>query len=69
MRTTEDAARCIEKLNGLSLHGRNIRVDYSATQKPHSSTPGQYMGAKRPIRKSFYTVNFCCNLELISSRR
>ncbi|KIR25761.1 transformer-2 protein [Cryptococcus deuterogattii LA55] len=49
MRTTEDAARCIEKLNGLSLHGRNIRVDYSATQKPHSSTPGQYMGAKRPI--------------------
>ncbi|UOH79241.1 hypothetical protein LQV05_000236 [Cryptococcus neoformans] len=48
MRTVEDAARCIEKLNGLSLHGRNIRVDYSATQKPHSSTPGQYMGAKRP---------------------
>ncbi|EAL23587.1 hypothetical protein CNBA2340 [Cryptococcus deneoformans B-3501A] len=48
MRTVDDAARCIEKLNGLSLHGRNIRVDYSATQKPHSSTPGQYMGAKRP---------------------
>lgn len=55
MRTVEDAARCIEKLNGLSLHGRNIRVDYSATQKPHSSTPGQYMGAKRPVRKSSLT--------------
>lgn len=54
MRTTEDAARCIEKLNGLSLHGRNIRVDYSATQKPHSSTPGQYMGAKRPVRDDSY---------------
>ncbi|ODO08852.1 transformer-2 protein [Cryptococcus wingfieldii CBS 7118] len=47
MRTVEDATRCIDKLNGLSLHGRNIRVDYSATQKPHHSTPGQYMGVKR----------------------
>ena len=48
MRTTEDAARAIEKLNGLVLHGRAIRVDYSATQKPHNPTPGEYMGAKRP---------------------
>ena len=48
MRTTEDAARAIEKLNGLVLHGRAIRVDYSATQKPHLPTPGEYMGAKRP---------------------
>ncbi|ODO08738.1 transformer-2 protein [Cryptococcus wingfieldii CBS 7118] len=49
MRTVEDATRCIDKLNGLSLHGRNIRVDYPATQKPHHSTPGQYsyMGVKR----------------------
>ncbi|WVO16222.1 hypothetical protein L204_103893 [Cryptococcus depauperatus] len=55
MRTVEDAERCIEKLNGLSLHGRNIRVDYSATQKPHSSTPGQYMGTKRPPRDDRYS--------------
>lgn len=48
MRTTDDAARAIEKLNGLVLHGRAIRVDYSATQKPHQPTPGEYMGAKRP---------------------
>jgi transformer-2 protein len=50
MRTTEDAARCIEKLNGFVLQGRPIRVDYSATQKPHQPTPGEYMGVKRPIR-------------------
>ncbi|WWC61796.1 uncharacterized protein I303_104381 [Kwoniella dejecticola CBS 10117] len=48
MRTIEDAQRAIEKLNGLNLHGRNIRVDFSATQKPHAPTPGQYMGVKRP---------------------
>lgn len=50
MRKTEDASRCIEKLNGMSLHGRTIRVDFSATVKPHNPTPGEYMGAKRPLR-------------------
>ncbi|OCF36679.1 transformer-2 protein [Kwoniella heveanensis BCC8398] len=54
MRTVEDATRCIDKLNGLSLHGRNIRVDYSATQKPHAPTPGEYMGVKRPIQEDRY---------------
>nr|XP_019046226.1 hypothetical protein I302_04966 [Kwoniella bestiolae CBS 10118]OCF25156.1 hypothetical protein I302_04966 [Kwoniella bestiolae CBS 10118] len=54
MRTIEDASRAIEKLNGLSLHGRNIRVDYSATQKPHAPTPGQYMGVKRPTYEDRY---------------
>ncbi|EIW70743.1 hypothetical protein TREMEDRAFT_28739 [Tremella mesenterica DSM 1558] len=48
MRTVEDAERCIEKLNGLMLHGRAIRVDFSATQRPHAPTPGEYMGVKRP---------------------
>lgn len=48
MRSTEDATRAIEKLNGIELHGRNIRVDYSATTKPHAPTPGEYRGEKRP---------------------
>ncbi|ORX64045.1 RNA-binding domain-containing protein [Basidiobolus meristosporus CBS 931.73] len=42
----EDAARAKEKTNGLELHGRRIRVDFSMTQRPHSPTPGQYMGRK-----------------------
>lgn len=49
MRTIEDATRAIEKLNGIELHGRNIRVDYSATTKPHAPTPGEYRGEKRPL--------------------
>lgn len=47
MRNLEDAAKCIEKLNGFLLDGRPIRVDYSATQRPHNPTPGQYMGERK----------------------
>ncbi|ORY34065.1 hypothetical protein BCR39DRAFT_463139 [Naematelia encephala] len=49
MHTIEDAERCIEKLNGFVLHGRPMRVDFSATKRPHAPTPGQYMGEKRPL--------------------
>ncbi|KAE8541164.1 hypothetical protein D1P53_002520 [Cryptococcus gattii VGV] len=54
MRSIKDATQCIEKLNGFTIHGRNIRVDYSATVRPHDPTPGQYFGPKRPtICESF----------------
>ena len=33
---------------GMDLDGRRIRVDYSITQRPHTPTPGIYMG--RPVR-------------------
>lgn len=46
MRSVDDAQRCIDKLNGVVLNGRAIRVDFSATQKPHNPTPGQYMGER-----------------------
>jgi len=42
--TVEDAARAKENCNGMRLHGRNIRTDFSYTTKAHSPTPGQYMG-------------------------
>lgn len=29
------------------LNGRRIRVDYSVTDRPHASTPGEYMGHRR----------------------
>ncbi|KAH8829778.1 RNA-binding domain-containing protein [Flagelloscypha sp. PMI_526] len=46
MATVEDATKCIEELNGVELHGRRLRVDYSMTNKPHNPTPGEYMGRK-----------------------
>ena len=33
-----------EHCNGLELDGRRIRVDYSITKRPHTPTPGVYMG-------------------------
>jgi RNA recognition motif-containing protein len=56
MRSVEDAGRCIEKLNGMMLHGRAIRVDYSATQKAHAPTPGEYKGEKRPLGRSLSLI-------------
>uniref|UniRef100_A0A182VL15 RRM domain-containing protein n=1 Tax=Anopheles merus TaxID=30066 RepID=A0A182VL15_ANOME len=33
--------------NGLQIHGRRIRVDYSITDQPHPPTPGVYMGRRQ----------------------
>jgi len=33
-----------EHCNGIELDGRRIRVDYSITKRPHTPTPGVYMG-------------------------
>lgn len=47
MAQVEEATACIEKLNGVELDGRRIRVDYSVTDRPHAPTPGEYMGTRR----------------------
>ncbi|CAO3665050.1 unnamed protein product [Rhizopus stolonifer] len=44
----KDAARAREALNGTDIDERKIRVDYSVTHRPHTPTPGQYMGERRP---------------------
>lgn len=31
-------------LDGLELHGKMVRVDFSYTKGPHKPTPGVYMG-------------------------
>ncbi|KAJ8273881.1 hypothetical protein GJAV_G00106540 [Gymnothorax javanicus] len=40
----EDAKEAMERANGMELDGRRIRVDYSITKRPHTPTPGIYMG-------------------------
>jgi len=57
MSTVEEATRCIEKLNGIELNGRRIRVDYSVTDRPHAPTPGEYMGHRRSGRDSYRGSN------------
>lgn len=39
-----DAREARDKCNGIDLDGRKIRVDFSSTQRPHTPTPGMYMG-------------------------
>jgi len=42
--STEDAKVAKEKCNGIKVGGKNIRVDFSITQRAHTPTPGIYMG-------------------------
>ncbi|EGG23117.1 RNA-binding region RNP-1 domain-containing protein [Cavenderia fasciculata] len=48
----EDAVSAKEGSLSLELDGRVIRIDYSASQKPHDPTPGRYFGT--PSRYSPY---------------
>jgi transformer-2 protein len=36
------------------MDGKQIRVDYSVTQRPHTPTPGIYMGNKTLHREAAY---------------
>ncbi|GBC40053.2 transformer-2 protein homolog beta isoform X2 [Rhizophagus irregularis DAOM 181602=DAOM 197198] len=44
MNSVEEATIAKDKTNGMEVNGRNMRVDYSLTQRPHTPTPGEYMG-------------------------
>lgn len=48
MKDVETATEAIQALNGIDLHGRRIRVDYSSTSRAHDPTPGEYRGNPRP---------------------
>ncbi|KAJ1968460.1 hypothetical protein IWQ62_001236 [Dispira parvispora] len=43
-RHLQDAIAAQGDLNATTFMGRKIRVDFSLTNRPHSRTPGQYMG-------------------------
>lgn len=43
----EDASAARRACNGMSLLSKRIRVDYSITKRPHTPTPGKYMGHYR----------------------
>ena len=45
----EDSTEARNEMNGTELDGRKIRVDYSITKRPHTPTPGMYMG--RPTER------------------
>ena len=46
--TVEQAEEAKKAMDGQELDGRQVRVDFSITKRPHTPTPGKYMG--RPSR-------------------
>lgn len=42
--STEDAKAARDGMNDQEIDGRRIRVDFSITKRPHTPTPGVYMG-------------------------
>lgn len=42
--STEDARVAKDNCTGMEIDGKRIRVDFSLTARPHSPTPGVYMG-------------------------
>ncbi|XP_052896328.1 transformer-2 protein homolog beta-like [Anopheles moucheti] len=48
--TKEEASVARAHCNGIYIHGRRMRVDYSITSQPHAPTPGMYMGRKNESR-------------------
>ncbi|KAF0024701.1 hypothetical protein F2P81_023503 [Scophthalmus maximus] len=48
----DDSKEAMERANGMELDGRRIRVDYSITKRPHTPTPGIYMGRPTHRRRS-----------------
>eukprot|EP01083_Nonionella_stella_P052845 140061_1 len=43
----DDACDAREACNGINLHGRSIRTDFSLTERAHTPTPGEYHGERR----------------------
>ena len=39
-----DAKEATKRANGMELGGHRITVDFSITKRPHTPTPGIYMG-------------------------
>ncbi|XP_071527192.1 transformer-2 protein homolog beta-like isoform X9 [Panulirus ornatus] len=48
----KDATEAKNECSGMEIDGRRIRVDYSITKRPHTPTPGIYMG--RPTTRGGY---------------
>jgi len=40
----DSATRAIKEGNGMTIDGKDVRVDYSITKKAHTPTPGSYKG-------------------------
>jgi transformer-2 protein len=54
MDTPEDAATCVEQLNGTPVDGKTITVAFAKRGRARTPTPGQYHGYKLDDRRPPY---------------
>ncbi|KAK7062933.1 transformer 2 beta [Halocaridina rubra] len=54
----KDAADAKDECSGMEIDGRRIRVDFSITKRPHTPTPGIYMGRPTSRRGGGYDRNY-----------
>ena len=52
----KDASAAKDECSGMEIDGRRIRVDFSITERPHTPTPGIYMG--RPTMYVFRHIDW-----------
>ncbi|KRY10409.1 Transformer-2 -like protein beta [Trichinella patagoniensis] len=54
--TVDDAVLARERAAGTEIDGHRIRIDFSITKRPHTPTPGIYMGrtSRRSYRDDYY---------------
>uniref|UniRef100_A0A182Q6J0 RRM domain-containing protein n=1 Tax=Anopheles farauti TaxID=69004 RepID=A0A182Q6J0_9DIPT len=55
--SAEDAKVAHDQANGIEIGDRRIRVDFSATNKPHDPTPGVYYGRVSHPKSSYGGVH------------
>ncbi|XP_049823392.1 transformer-2 sex-determining protein isoform X3 [Aethina tumida] len=48
-----DAEVAKEKCSGVEIEGKKIRVDFSLTERPHTPTPGVYMGNRSSYERNY----------------
>jgi len=49
----KDATSAKNECSGMEIDGRRIRVDFSITQRPHTPTPGIYMGRPTTVGRDY----------------
>lgn len=54
----QDAIDAKDKISGAEIEGNRVRADFSLTHRPHTPTPGIYMGKPMSYRDEYYQPRY-----------
>ena len=58
-KSTDDAEKAKDNLNGIEIAGFKIRIEFSITKAAHKPTPGVYFHHRKATRPGFHLRNGC----------